>query len=276
MHYLIDGHNLIGKVPGISLADPDDEMQLVLLLRQWVTGGSRRRRHQATIYFDGGVVGGRSARLSAGAMKVVFAAPGETADALIIRHLKTIGRPAGFMLVTSDRQIIKEAEFRRVPFILAEEFVEKELGLVEPPPAATPPAEPPSPPSEKPEEVSDREVAEWLDLFGPVPERPPQPHRPRKAPPAAEVLPPPPRPTGLTVSKSENVHLSPEEVAEWEKLFGPEPEHKPPAKAVPKTAKPTPPGDKTRSATRKTPKSADPRLSPEDLEEWLRYLGEDH
>src|SRR5262245_8805655 len=33
MHLLVDGHNLIGQMPGLSLADPDDEAQLVLLLR---------------------------------------------------------------------------------------------------------------------------------------------------------------------------------------------------------------------------------------------------
>lgn len=35
MNYLIDGHNLIARTPGLSLADPDDEAKLVQLLRRW-------------------------------------------------------------------------------------------------------------------------------------------------------------------------------------------------------------------------------------------------
>ena len=35
MHYLIDGHNLIARVPGLSLADPDDEVKLLQLLKRW-------------------------------------------------------------------------------------------------------------------------------------------------------------------------------------------------------------------------------------------------
>ena len=33
MPLLIDGHNLIGQIPELSLADEDDEGKLVMLLR---------------------------------------------------------------------------------------------------------------------------------------------------------------------------------------------------------------------------------------------------
>ena len=36
MNYIIDGHNLISKMPGFSLSMPDDEQRLVeLLIRYW-------------------------------------------------------------------------------------------------------------------------------------------------------------------------------------------------------------------------------------------------
>ena len=38
--YLIDGHNLIGQLPDLSLTDPDDEAKLV----QKLTGFPRARR----------------------------------------------------------------------------------------------------------------------------------------------------------------------------------------------------------------------------------------
>ena len=52
MHYLIDGHNLIGALPDISLEDPDDEVKLILVLRSWAVA---RRRREVTVIFDGGL-----------------------------------------------------------------------------------------------------------------------------------------------------------------------------------------------------------------------------
>ena len=53
MPFLIDGHNLIGRMPGISLDDPDDEARLVAQLRAFCArefdqrhGLLRRRRHR--------------------------------------------------------------------------------------------------------------------------------------------------------------------------------------------------------------------------------------
>lgn len=35
MHWLIDGHNLIGKMPTLHLDDPHDEEKLVQILQQY-------------------------------------------------------------------------------------------------------------------------------------------------------------------------------------------------------------------------------------------------
>jgi len=43
MPLLIDGHNLIGQIPDISLSDPDDEAKLVLLLRRYTTARPGRQ-----------------------------------------------------------------------------------------------------------------------------------------------------------------------------------------------------------------------------------------
>ena len=52
MPLLVDGHNLIGQVPGLSLADADDEAQLVQLLRRYSTA---KRGRQVVVVFDRGV-----------------------------------------------------------------------------------------------------------------------------------------------------------------------------------------------------------------------------
>ena len=51
MTLLIDGHNLIGAMPDIDLAQSDDEHQLVLRLRTYCGEG----RRQVTVVFDSGL-----------------------------------------------------------------------------------------------------------------------------------------------------------------------------------------------------------------------------
>jgi uncharacterized protein len=70
MIYLIDGHNLIGKMPDISLSDPDDEEQLALRLRQWAAENKSR---QVIVIFDRGVLSGLARRLSNQQVKAFFA-----------------------------------------------------------------------------------------------------------------------------------------------------------------------------------------------------------
>ena len=96
MHYLIDGHNLIAKMPDISLDDPDDEVKLVLRLRQWTAG---RRKRRVTVIFDGGLPGGAERHLSSRPVKVIFASAGQSADALLINRIQDAKNPAEFTLI---------------------------------------------------------------------------------------------------------------------------------------------------------------------------------
>lgn len=119
MHYLVDGHNLIGQMARISLEDPDDEVKLVLELRSW---SARGRKRKVTVYFDGGLPGGLDRGLSTGQVKVVFASAGRTADSLLINHIRGVKNPGEFTLVSSDHAIVQAAEKRRLPVIRAEKF----------------------------------------------------------------------------------------------------------------------------------------------------------
>ena len=104
MPYLIDGHNLLGQMPGISLADPDDEERLVSLLKRFC----QRRRKRATVIFDKGLPGGKSS-LSSSLVEVRFASASSTADALIRSQLSKLPDPRNWTVVTSDHSVAQAA-----------------------------------------------------------------------------------------------------------------------------------------------------------------------
>ncbi len=211
MHYIIDGHNLIAKIPDIDLNDPNDEVELILRLKSWAAASPKRK---VTVYFDGGLPGGIEQRLSTSDIKVVFAPEGTTADSLIIKHIRKIPNPPEYTLVTSDQQIITAAEKRRLRHLRSEAFAEK-MGQDKQNRFA-----PPTPPSETDDpKISDSEVSEWLALFGPEPETP-------RKPTIQKQIPPKPRPTKPKKRRSPQElkragdKLSDDELSEWLDLFG--------------------------------------------------------
>jgi predicted RNA-binding protein with PIN domain len=158
MHYLIDGHNLIGQLSDVELTDPDDEAKLVLLLRQWAAGS---RKREITVIFDHGLPGGRWRAMSRKQLKAIFAPHDQSADELLIRRINQAGDPRAFTLISSDQQVLKVAKSRRMPFITSEAFAKQlerigksqenlnEQRVVE----------------SKPEDLSEEEIAEWLSIF---------------------------------------------------------------------------------------------------------------
>ncbi len=149
MPLLIDGHNLIGRTPGLSLADPDDEAELVRRIQRYC----RRHRRRATVVFDSGVVGGRSGALSTPEVEVVFAPPGRHADDVIRERLRKARDPAGWLVVSSDREVQRVARQAGARVIPAEEFVAEMQAPL------------PSPQEKQAPHLSEDEVQEWLDLF---------------------------------------------------------------------------------------------------------------
>lgn len=218
MHYIIDGHNLIGKMPDISLKDPDDEVKLTLRLKNWAAESKKR---QVTLFFDGGTMGGYTNRLSSRHLKVIFAPSGTTADSLIIRHMRQLKNPRAYTLITSDREIIRAAKSLRIRSLLSEEFIERMGFVFEEAPEKEKPVKQEAPP-EKPENptLSAAEMQEWLDLFGPVPKRPkPNPRRQKKS--AAKPSPARKKPATLRVAKTDNESkLDQAEIDLWLELFG--------------------------------------------------------
>lgn len=220
MHYIIDGHNLIGKMPDISLKDPDDEVKLTMRLKSWVAESKKR---QVTLFFDGGTMGSHLNRLSSRNLKVIFAPSGKTADSLIINHLRKLKNPREYTLITSDQEIINAAKSLRIRAMLSEEFIER-MGFVfvereakgEVKTAVS---------AEKPEDptLSETEVQEWLDLFGPVPTAPKRKPSQRKDPPPTPPKseePSPKKPKTLRTAKTDQEEkLDADEINAWLALF---------------------------------------------------------
>lgn len=153
MPLLIDGHNLIGSghLPGISLQDEDDELQLVRLLRRYRS----RVRGKLTVVFDSGIPGGFSKGLSGGGVEVVFAASQRhRADDVIAARLRHAKNPAGLTLVTADHVLVRLARLRGAKVVTPPDFAARLLSPL--PDSHRMREEPPLSPSE---------VEEWLSFF---------------------------------------------------------------------------------------------------------------
>lgn len=151
--YLIDGHNLIGKLPDISLDDPDDEAKLVLKLM----GFAARTGKKISVIFDQGVPAGRS-RLGNAVVEVVFANPVGTADALMIRRIHSERSPQNLIVVSSDNAVLNAAHARKMRVFTSAQFVAQ---------LATPAPKPPDEDIDKRPDapVSKHEVEYWLRRF---------------------------------------------------------------------------------------------------------------
>ena len=152
MPYLIDGHNVIGTglLPGISLADENDEAKLVALLRRF----RARARTRITVVFDKGLPGGRSAALSGGGVEVVFAsAVGRSADEVLKSRIRAARNPASLRVVTSDLEVQRVARAHGCKVIPAPQFARD---LTRPLPDR---------PKRDDVRLSEEEVEEWLKLF---------------------------------------------------------------------------------------------------------------
>lgn len=148
MPILIDGHNLIGQMPTLSLEDPHDEDKLVTLLRSY----QARTGKAITVVFDpGGGVLAQTQRI--GGVEVVFASPGSTADAVITRRVRASRDPRGWLVVTSDQQLAGTVSRQGARVQSAAAFA---VQLDRPTEA---------PPEWREKEPSSDEVEAWLSLF---------------------------------------------------------------------------------------------------------------
>jgi len=121
MPYIIDGHNLIPKIPGLSLRAIDDEEQLIKVLQAFC----RKSRKRAEVYFDRAPPG-QPRRRKFGMVTAHFIRQGTTADAAICSRLRGLGNAArNWTVVTSDREVAAAAREASAHVFSSDEFADK-------------------------------------------------------------------------------------------------------------------------------------------------------
>lgn len=116
VHLLIDGYNLAKRgaiAPFLDSADLETGRNLLL---ERLAEYKKTRRIRITVVFDGtgGISLSREKDLHKG-VEVIYSRQGETADEVIMAAIRR--RPAGLMIVTSDRAIINCAKSHGVTFL---------------------------------------------------------------------------------------------------------------------------------------------------------------
>ncbi len=153
MKWLVDGHNLIPHVPGISLSDPDDEHHLVA----WFEPFIRTSGDTVELFFDRAPLG-HARTYRQGRLHITYVPAGTTADQAILARLKHLGAQATqYTVVSSDRFIQKNARADRARVISSPAFVDFALARKN---AASKGMGNSTPPVED-------DIQEWLDLFSP-------------------------------------------------------------------------------------------------------------
>ncbi|MEM7034040.1 MAG: NYN domain-containing protein [Chloroflexota bacterium] len=156
MQLLIDGHNLIAKLPNIHLDEADDEEKLITLLRRY----QARSRFKITVFFDSGHGFHLAKKISRVSITVHYARHGSSADNLIISHLRKARNPRQIRVITSDMAIQRVAYQVQAEIISATDFVPNLI------PTPTPiPIRNDDPSTQEDITLSEDEVDAWLDLF---------------------------------------------------------------------------------------------------------------
>jgi hypothetical protein len=149
---VIDGHNLIPKIPGIRLSDPDDENKLIRMVGEYC----RLSRAHIDLFFDGAPAGS-SPRSKHGLVNVHHVKVGLTADDAIIHHLRKEGVNArNILVVSSDHRVKTESKALHAEVMNSEQFAQTMLSTLNNPAVSESKRELPP---------STEEVDEMLDLM---------------------------------------------------------------------------------------------------------------
>jgi len=150
---LIDGHNLIGQTPSLSLADPNDEQKLIVMLRKYAA----RKNARIVVVFDSGNPGGKSKELSGGNVTAIFAGSHTIADRVLMERIRELKSSGDWIVVSSDREVQQAAQQRKMTVWNSAEFARR-MG-------PAPQRDDSPPPEPKDSGLTKSEVDEWLRVF---------------------------------------------------------------------------------------------------------------
>jgi predicted RNA-binding protein with PIN domain len=154
MPYIIDGHNLIPRIPGLSLQDIDDELQLVEMLQEFC----RLSRKRVEVYFDNAPPGQLKVQ-KFGTVTAFFIRSGQSADHAIKQKLHRLGKEArNWSVVSSDHEVQSAARVARAKVVSAQSFAQHLLQTIEEQNSTNAAAQEPT--------MSPDELEDWLKLFG--------------------------------------------------------------------------------------------------------------
>ena len=149
---LIDGHNLIPKVRGLSLTMVDDEMELIQILSEY----ARLTRKKLDVYFDNAPID-KSGTRKFGSVTAHFVREGSTADDAIIQRISKLKRRTqNTKVISSDQQVQNLAKLNGAQVISSEEFSKEiEKAFSKSPSGGKP----------DPERLSANEIDQWIQIF---------------------------------------------------------------------------------------------------------------
>ena len=149
---IIDGHNLIPKIPGLHLKDEDDEVRLIERVQEFC----RLARRQAELFFDGAPEPRANSRKS-GLVHVHYIKLGYSADDAIIQYVRNLGSDKdNWTVVSSDHRIQNAATASGCKVMGSDAFARMMSTTFNSEAAVQQRREKPP---------SSGEVDEWLDLF---------------------------------------------------------------------------------------------------------------
>ncbi len=118
MPYIIDGHNLIGKLSSIDLQDIDDEIQLINILEKYF----RKIRKKAFLFFDRGNLH-QNNNFSYAFLQVKFVKPPITADEAIIQKLEQMkGNARNYTVISSDNWVSQRSQRMGAKTLTSDDF----------------------------------------------------------------------------------------------------------------------------------------------------------
>jgi predicted RNA-binding protein with PIN domain len=135
MPYLIDGHNLIGAFPGLTLSDPDDEHQLLRILERF--GHATRRK--AVVFFDRGRPDMGPLARAGGMVHAHFVPPPRRADDAILDFLRDRKDARQYTVISSDAEIRVRSRRAGAKVVSSQDFARevrsrlRQAGIEKPP-----------------------------------------------------------------------------------------------------------------------------------------------